>query len=244
MKMELNVNGFITEVSYTEKEIQTLFYPLLEELVRRRDAKNSRLIVYLAAPPGTGKTTLSLYLKKLFEQMDTVYTFQALSIDGFHFKRDYLLSHYTTKNGQSILLNNVKGSPESFDLKGLAESLRQLKEKPVNWPIYDRTLHDVSGETIRADADIVLVEGNWLLLKEEKWDELQDYCDYSLFIEADEAVLKTRLVNRKIRGGLSQEEAERFYQESDGKNVVRVLRNHCNPDYILKLTSEEELVKG
>lgn len=244
MKMTLNVNGFITEVSYTEDEIETLFTPLLEELIRLRNAKKSRLIVYLAAPPGTGKTTLSLFLKELYEQMGTDYSFQALSIDGFHFNRDYLLSHYTTSNGEEVLLNKVKGSPESFNLEKLAESLMKLRNQPVNWPVYDRVSHDVSKETIQADADIVLIEGNWLLLKEDEWDQLIDYCDYSIFIEADEEVLKERLVNRKIRGGLTPQEAESFYQTSDGKNVKRVLRNHFKADKVMRLTSEKELVKG
>lgn len=244
MKTTLNVNGFITEVSYTKKEIEKIFIPLLEELIRRRDAKKNRLIVYLAAPPGTGKTTLSLFLKKLFKQKDTTYSFQALSIDGFHFKKDYLLSHYTTKNGENVLLNEVKGSPESFNREKLEEALKKLINQPVNWPVYDRTIHDVSEKTIKADADIVLIEGNWLLLKEEKWDKLIDYADYSIFIEADEEVLKERLVNRKIRGGLTPEEAESFYQTSDGENVKRVLRNHFEADIVMTLTSEEELMKG
>lgn len=244
METMLNINGFMTKVSYSEKEIQTLFYPILNELIKRRKEKNGRLIVYLAAPPGTGKTTLSLFLKKLFDQLETPYSFQVLSIDGFHYDRDYLTSHYITRNGTEILLNNVKGSPESFNLEALTDTLKDLRDKPVNWPVYDRTIHDVSEETITADADIVLIEGNWLLLNEEKWNELEDYCDISLFIEADQEVLKQRLINRKIRGGLSPEEAEIFYRESDGKNVERVLRNHFNTDIVLKLTSKEELVKG
>lgn len=244
MNIKLNVSGFVTEVNYTEREIHTIFYPLLEELIKRREAKNSRLLVYLAAPPGTGKTTLSLYLKRLFDRMDTQFSFQALSIDGFHQKREYLMSHYIIKDGKKVLLNNVKGSPESFNFKELSISLKNLKHSAVDWPVYDRQIHDVSHDTIRADADIVLVEGNWLLLNEDKWKELKDVSDMSIFIEADEQTLKTRLINRKIRGGLSAEEAEKFYQDSDGKNVKRILTNHFKADVVLKLTTDEELVKG
>ena len=33
-------------------------------------------------------------------------------------------------------------------------------------------------------APVVIVEGNWLLLDDERWRTLMEYCDFSLFIRA------------------------------------------------------------
>ncbi|MFO8069385.1 MAG: nucleoside/nucleotide kinase family protein [Alkalibacterium sp.] len=242
--MKLNVNGFIIEANYTEQEIHSVFLPLLNELTERRRRKGERLIVFLAAPPGTGKTTLSLYLEKLYSEHFSSFSFQSISIDGFHHRRDYLLSHYMTEDDDRILLNDIKGSPETFDVDGLKMALQTLENEPVLWPLYDRNTHDVSESKVKVDADIILIEGNWLLLNEAAWQELADYSDYSIFIHTDETLLKARLIERKMRGGVSWEEAGRFYEQSDSKNVKRVLENHHDPDLTLYLNNKKEIVKG
>lgn len=235
--MKLNVNGFIVEANYSEQEIQSVFLPLLRELTERRRKKGERLVVFLAAPPGTGKTTLSLYLEKLYTEHFSQFSFQSVSIDGFHHKRDYLLTHYLNENDDKILLNDIKGSPETFDVDALKTILQTLENQPVHWPIYDRTTHDVSETKVEVEADIVLIEGNWLLLNEAGWQELKEYSDYTIFITTDEHLLKTRLIERKMRGGVSREEADRFYEQSDSKNVTRVLGNHHAPDLTLYLNT-------
>ena len=52
------------------------------------------------------------------------------------------------------------------------------------------TLHDISKETRKVDADIVLIEGNYLLLDREGWRTLKDYAHYTVFIEAKLEKLK------------------------------------------------------
>ncbi len=242
--MKLNVNGFNIEANYTEQEIQSVFLPLLKEIIKKREKKGKRLIVFLAAPPVTGKTTLSLFLKKIYDENFSSFTFQSISIDGFHHKRNYLLSNYITDDNKKILLNDIKGSPETFDIESLKTALSELEDSSVLWPMYDRNKHDVSEEKTEVDADIVLIEGNWLLLNEYKWKELIDFCDLSIFIQADEAVLRTRLIERKMRGGVSLKDATTFYEQSDNKNINRVLTNHHTPDITWILNNKKEIVKG
>ena len=45
-------------------------------------------------------------------------------------------------------------------------------------------------------------------------------------IGADESFLKDRLVDRKMKGGLSLEEATKFCERSDCRNVRRLMRAH------------------
>lgn len=244
MKISFNVNGLIVDAEYSASEVEELFIPLLKQIALLRTDKDSRLIVYLAAPPGTGKTTLSQFLEVLYQKQNLPYTFKAVSIDGFHYKREYLMNYWTEVDGEKIQLNSVKGSPESFDLNALKEKIEALTNKDtVQWPVYDRKLHDVSKENILVDADIILIEGNYLLLDEPGWNELKDSADFTVFIEAKEDVLKPRLIKRKIMGGLSLDQATAFYEQSDLRNVLRVLERSGKSDARLVMTEGREFKK-
>ncbi|MFT9497628.1 hypothetical protein, partial [Anaerosolibacter sp.] len=120
--------------------------------------------------------------------------------------------------------------------------INNLKNNNVQWPIYDRNLHDVVEDQILVAKDIVLIEGNWLLLNEDGWKDLIGYCDYSVFIKADESMLKNRLVERKIRGGLSEEKSVEFYERSDSKNIKRVLEHSLKADLELELIKNGKYV--
>ena len=61
-----------------------------------------------------------------------------------------------------------------------------------------------------------------------------------------EEQLKERLINRKIKGGVTPQEALKFYKRSDKKNVKRVMENRIDSDVVLKLkdSNEYEKIKG
>lgn len=234
----------MVDAEYTKKEVNEIFIPLLKQLALLRTDKDSRVVAYLAAPPGAGKTTLSQLLELLYKEQKLPYSFQSISIDGFHYERKYLMNNWIEVSGEKKSLNSVKGSPESFDLEALKERIRLLTEGNVTkWPMYDRKLHDVSEETIVVDAEIVLIEGNYLLLDEPGWKELKNIADLTVFIEAKEKSLKPRLIERKMLGGLSLTEAESFYEQSDQRNVIRVLEHSSKADIQLVLTEKRELKK-
>ena len=104
-------------------------------------------------------------------------------------------------------------------------------------------LHDVVEDQIKVTKDIILIEGNWLLLKQEPWRSMQQYADYKILILAEEEMLKERLVSRKEKGGSSREEAEAWYQNSDSKNVTRVLRDSLQGDLLLKVEGDNDYIK-
>ena len=104
-------------------------------------------------------------------------------------------------------------------------------------------LHDVVEDQIKVTKDIILIEGNWLLLKQEPWRSMQQYADYKILILAEEEMLKERLVSRKEKGGSSREEAETWYQNSDSKNVTRVLRDSLQGDLLLKVEEDNDYIK-
>ena len=97
-------------------------------------------------------------------------------------------------------------------------------------------------DKVEVTADIILIEGNWLLLDENEWKDLKEFCDFSVFIESKESFLKNRLIQRKIKGGLTQGEALEFYERTDRKNIIRVMNNRVPSDLTLELLETGEMI--
>lgn len=230
------VNGLKVNASYSEKEINEIFIPLLERLTKLQKQYDRRIFVFLSAVPGCGKTTLSLFLEYLSRQRDEYTNIQAIGMDGFHYPNAYLESHYMQEDGKDVLLMNRKGSYASFDIVKLQAKIIEGKQRDNIWPTYSRNIHDVIQDVIPLKEKIVLLEGNYLLLNNYGWQYMIDYCDDSIFIEADESEVKERLIERKIKGGLTKEEAIHFYHNSDYKNVMLLMHNHhqANVELLMK----------
>ncbi len=161
-----------------------------------------------------------------------------MPFDGFHYPNEILDSNYIVRDEEKIKLRTIKGSHETFNLTSLIDKLKQLKVKKTTWPYYDRNLHDPVGDAISVDKDIVVIEGNWLLLNEPVWNGLHELADFTIFIDTDAKFLEERLVNRKVRGGTTLEEAVEFYQNSDSKNVDKVLDHSIPADLTLFMSQD------
>lgn len=191
------VNGFEMTAVYNEDTIQKVFLPLLKQLQQLQKEKKERIIVFMAAPPAVGKTTLCEFLEYLSKQDQEFTDIQALGLDGFHYHSDYINSHDAIVLGEKVPMKQVKGCPETYDTEKLRQKLEKIKIEDILWPIYDRNLHDVVENQIKVTKDIILIEGNWLLLKQEPWKSMQQYADYKILILAEEEMLKERLISRK-----------------------------------------------
>lgn len=192
-----------------------------------------RMIVFLAAPPASGKSTLAAMLQHLSETEEGLLPVQALGIDGYHYAAAYLETHTVLRNGVLVPMKRVKGAPDTFDTASLGRALDGIRASDGMWNAYSRVTHDIVPNAIRVTAPIVLVEGNWLLLEREPWTKLPR--DRTVFLRGDLSLLKDRLVARKIRGGLSPEEAEAFYRETDGPNVELCLAESGRADETIYL---------
>lgn len=214
----ITVNGLDVEVRYDRHAIEDLLVPLLSAWIARTD-DGDRHWAFLAAAPGTGKSTLLHLVQAAIGR-----SLQCVGMDGFHYPQRYLESTMIAgPDGRNEPLSRIKGAPETFDAEGLAARIEAARDADVAWPRYDRQLHDVvpDGEVISASH--VLLEGNWLLLDDPRWAALRRHAEVTIFIRAPVEILEERLVNRKIQGGLSPEEARAFYRRSDGVNVTRAL---------------------
>ena len=238
MEIALTINGFSVDARFDDFSVRTLLLPLLETLTRRQQSLGRRMTVLLAAPPGAGKSTLAAFLEKLSLQEPGLAPVQARGMDGVHFHQDYILYHTAVRDGREIPMRLVKGAPDTFDVCRLRHALAYGCSR---WPVYDRNLHDVVENAAAVTAPILLVEGNWLLLNRPEWTLP---CDASIYIDADEALLRTRLIDRKMRGGSTREEAEAHYLRTDGPNI-RLCRECRRPaDFTFVMTGDGTYVKG
>ena len=239
---ELSVNGLPQKVQYNEETVEKIFLPLLEKLTEIYKKKNSRVILFLVAPPATGKSTLTLFLEKLSKENKNLIPVQAVGMDGFHYHSDFIKSHSVIRDGKEISMSEVKGCPETFDAEKLEKKLSELQKGDTNFPIYDRKIHDVVEDFLKVDGKIILFEGNWLLLKDERWKNLRNFADYTLMIKADLKILKNRLIQRKVQGGLSVEDATAFYEKSDSYNVLRTLNDSDIADETWQMLDDNDYV--
>lgn len=161
-------------------------------------------------------------------------------MDGFHRRQEYLLTHRAVRDGIEIPMVDVKGAPETFALDHLANALsRASSGEDCEWPTYDRTLHNPVYGGLRVTGDIVLLEGNYLLLDLEGWRDLRRYADYTIRITADPALLRERLVSRKEASGTPRADAERFVEFSDLRNAELCLAHSCPADLELRLLPDD-----
>ena len=224
------VNGLTTPIQYNEETVQGLFVPFLRRMTRLQESLGRRVIVFMAALPGVGKSTLATMFELLSRDEEGIAPVQAIGLDGFHHHADYLQSHYFQREGERLPLAAIKGSPETFDLAHLRDKLAALQKQDIKWPVYDRSIHDVIEEAEQVDKPLIIFEGNWLLLREQGWQDLRPFADYTLFITASPADLRERLIARKVLGGKTRAEAEAFYESSDKLNAERVLGESAPAD--------------
>ncbi len=235
----VNINGIDVTALYHEDTVQRLFLPLLRQLSSLQREKGRRILVMLAAPPGAGKSTLLSFLKELSLKYTDLSPIQPIGMDGFHRPQEYLLSHKVERDGQQIQMVDIKGAPVTFDLMKLRENIRKVASGAVcGWPVYDRMLHNPIENAVIVNKDIVLLEGNYLLLDEDGWRDLAADADYTITIRADEGFLRQRLIQRRIKTGVSVEAATRFVDFSDMPNVRLCLEKTKKADLCLQIDAE------
>ena len=232
----VKINGIEVAARYSDRAVNGIFIPLLKELTAMQQKTGRRILVMLAAPPGAGKSTLLSFLYRLAEETDGVGRIQTIGMDGFHRRQEYLLSHDTDRDGKKVRMVDVKGAPETFDLEALSSRVKSLAAGEVTgWPVYDRLLHNPVEDAVRVDGDIVILEGNYLLLDMDGWRDLASFADYTISVRADAEMLRERLIDRRMKTGVAREESIRFVDFSDMPNVSLCLNRSLPADLQLEI---------
>ena len=145
------------------------------------------IIIGVAGGTGSGKSTFTNRLKKLFGDHVTV-----LYYDNYYRAHDDIPFEERKKINYD--------HPDAFETELLLEHLSMLKEgKTIQCPVYDYTQHNRSGEVVEVTpSNIILLEGI-LVLADER---LRNMTDIKIFVDADadERILRRVLRDVKERG--------------------------------------------
>lgn len=195
----------------------------LAQVIRAKAQGQGRFLAALAGPPGAGKSTLAAELVAALGPGA-----KAVPMDGFHYDDAVL----TVRGAR-----NRKGAPDTFDVAGFRHLLQRLRVEPeVAIPLFDRDL-----EISRAGADIVIpadqiliVEGNYLLLNEAPWPDLAPMFDLTIWIDVPEAELDRRLLARWAHYGKTPAEARAWIDGNDMPNIRRVVSGSRPADLVIR----------
>ncbi len=175
-------------------------------------------IIGVAGSVAVGKSTTARVLQALLARWPNVPKVDLITTDGFLYPNAVL-----DREG----LMEKKGFPESYDLPALLTFLTDVKagRRPVRAPIYSHLVYDVvPNQWVEVDRpDILIVEGlNVLqtgrLPKDGKAIPfVSDFFDFSVYIDADEDVLRGWYVNRflTLRGTAFRDPKSYFHRYSN-----------------------------
>jgi pantothenate kinase len=198
----------------------------MEALVSRigalAQASSGRVLVAIAGAPGAGKSTLAeAFVARLGPEAALV------PMDGFHLDNAIL-----DARGRRF----HKGSPDTFDVGGLLSILQRLKAGgEVIVPVFDRDrdLSVGSARIVPPEASVIVVEGNYLLLRDAPWNSLAPLWNLTVFLDVPEAELERRLIARWNHHGLSPAEGRRRAFDNDIPNARTVIARSVPADVTL-----------
>ena len=186
----------------------------------------------ITGAPGAGKSTLAALLAT--RRGATV-----VPMDGFH-----LADVELVRRG----LRDRKGAPETFDAEGYAALLRRVRgrEPLVMAPSFERTFEQpIAGALpIPGDSELVVTEGNYLLLADGAWPRVREQLDAVWHVVTDEALRLERLVARHVAFGKSPEQARAWVERVDQPNAVLIEAAASRADVVLDLTQLDPATWG
>ncbi len=193
-------------------------------------------IIGVAGSVAVGKSTTARLLKALLARWPTTPKVDLVTTDGFLHP-----NHVLIERG----LMERKGFPESYDGKALLRFLAQIKagKRHVQAPLYSHLAYDVRPDECQIidRPDILIVEGlnvlqpNRLPKDGQAIPFVSDYFDFSVFIDADVALIEAWYLERfmNLRETAFRNPASYFHRfsaldEAQAQEVARHLWQSIN----------------
>ncbi|WP_199440451.1 nucleoside/nucleotide kinase family protein [Umezawaea beigongshangensis] len=199
-----------------------------DDLVERAGvlaATGERRLLGICGAPGSGKSTLARRLVQALGGSAAL-----VEMDGFHLAQREL---------ERLGIAERKGAPDTFDVSGYVDLLARLKSAGpdlVYAPEFRREIEEpvACAVPVSPEVPLVVTEGNYLLLNQDRWKRVRLVLDEAWFLLIDEEVRLRRLVERHVRYGRSREEAEeRSTRGSDHVNALAVNASRAGADLVV-----------
>ncbi|BFZ58800.1 hypothetical protein PYCC9005_005865 [Savitreella phatthalungensis] len=187
-----------------------------------------RVIIALAGVPGSGKTTLAAQVAALLGPKTAV-----VGMDGYHIPRSQLDEDGLRR----------RGAPFTFDAQRVVDLVHQLKVSTyrnlpdIRAPSFDHAVKDPIEDDVVIDrrATVVILEGNYLLLREEPWRQISEMVDETWLLRCDPEIARQRLAARHLAAGIvdSLEEGLARVDFNDAPNGKYLLEHGVIPDVVV-----------
>jgi pantothenate kinase len=205
--------------------VETSFAALVDR-ARAMLTGEHRVLLGLAGAPGAGKSTVAGRLVRALGPAAAL-----CGMDGFHLS-----------NGELRRLGRAdrKGALDTFDGHGYVALLRRLASEPphvVYAPAYDRSIEEAvaAAVPIGPDVQLVVTEGNYLLVDESPWDQVRTVLRETWFCEVDDERRTERLVARHIAAGKPPADARQWTLGNDATNAALVAATRGRADLVVQL---------
>lgn len=201
---------------------------LADSLVQLQATQKKRVMIALAGPPGSGKSTLAEQLVPLVNTQYGSDIATILPMDGFHLD-NAILDQQNTRDR--------KGAPHTFDADGFINLVNRVADASTSIivPVFDRKLDlaRAGASTIQTSHQIILVEGNYLLLNQAPWQQLHAVFDYRVYLDVPESVLVRRLTQRWLDHDHTPQQALARAESNDLPNARLVAASRLAADQII-----------
>lgn len=199
-------------------------------LAERIDQQSAgRYLLGVVGAPGSGKSTLARRLAEAVNKLAACEVCQVVGMDGYHRSNAALAE---------AGLESVKGSPATFEAAAFTTKLAEVKAGGVcRVPVYSRALHEpvADAEVIDESVKLVIVEGNYLLLKDGAWAGVGALLDEVWYLDVAVDVAMERVRLRHMAGGMSEEAAAAKVTRNDRVNAGIVEGTRGRADRVVGL---------
>lgn len=204
---------------------------LWDTLVKKVTKYETPFLIGVAGAPASGKSTLAERLVADFNEIGIVACY--CPMDGFHLKNAVL---------DALGLRCVKGRIDTFDSQAFASAVKLVKDRTAFWwPLYSRQRHEpvAEGTRISGKEKVYVIEGNYVLDRDEPWlSAALDY-DLRIFVDAPDAILRERLLDRHKHGGRTAQEASNKIDHNDMPNARKIRERRQDVDILYGVNADE-----
>ena len=199
-------------------------------LVAAAAGDGRRRVLGISGAPGAGKTTLvEALLAAVAADPRLAGRVAHVPMDGYHLPNAEL---------DRLGRRDRKGAPDTFDVDAYAATLAAARAVPraaLTAPSFDHAVGEPEPDSIEvaAESDLVVTEGNYLLLPSGGWPTVRDQLDEVWFCDLDPSRRRTRLIERHVLAGREPDDAEAWVDRSDEANARLVATGRDQADLVL-----------